>query len=128
MHLSCIFHILHYPQEGIPPQLSEILPAKIIDALLFAKSVQVIFLSFSSESLIYWTTLTPFFWNLIHFSQKQIACSCLYSFSGSFFPSSIPQSVNVLEFRSPLSSLLLPSRGHPLYSPRSYSRLTSLHN
>lgn len=110
-------------------QCAEIAPAKMIDAFLFAKSIQAIW-SFSSGSLTYWTIWTILLLELSYsFFSK---ANCLISsqlFRCLFSSSTCP---TILEFRN------LPSPSHAahvlsratLYTPPSlsYSTLTSLHN
>ena len=110
-------------------QCAEIAPAKMIDAFLFAKSIQAIW-SFSSGSLTYWTIWTILLLELSYsFFSK---ANCLISsqlFQWLFSSSTCP---TILEFRN------LPSPSHAahvlsratLYTPPSlsYSTLTSLHN
>ena len=111
------------------PQSAEIAPAKMIDAFLFAKSIQAIW-SFSSGSLTYWTIWTILLLELSYsFFSK---ANCMISsklFQWLFSPSTCP---SILEFRN------LPSSSHAahvlsratLYTPPSlsYSTLMSLHN
>lgn len=111
------------------PQSAEIAPAKMINAFLFAKSIQAIW-SFSSGSLTYWTIWTILLLELSYsFFSK---ANCLISsqlFQWLFSSSTCP---TILEFRN------LPSSSHAahvlskatLYTPPSlsYSTLTSLHN
>lgn len=102
---------------GMPPQSAEIAPAKMINAILFAKSVQAIW-SFSSGSLTYWTIWTILLLEPSSFFSKAILPGLIttlfqWILSSSTYPS-------ILESRNlPALPTSTCSPGHPVYSSRS---------
>ena len=110
-------------------QCAEIAPAKMIDAFLFAKSIQAIW-SFSSGSLTYWTIWTILLLELSYsFFSK---ANCLISsqlFQWLFSSSTCPTILESRNLPSPSHAAHVLSRA-TLYTPPSlsYSTLTSLHN
>lgn len=110
-------------------QSAEIAPAKMIDAFLFAKSIQAIW-SFSSGSLTYWTIGTILL--LEHSYSFFSKANCLISsqlFQWLFSSSPCP---TISEFRnlpSPSHAAHVLSRATPYTPPSlSYSTQASLHN